>query len=341
MNPLINITPGTLVELSFKNESNELIQFKTKVERYTEKHQIALYTPLSKGLRQTLPQDQSINLLFIIKAPGQRQVTYYSVKGLYHHSFQQDNDRIDVFNLMGDLVETQRRNFFRVSILRSAMLLPDQQIMLVDLSLGGAKVISSIYYKEGTELRLQIPDDGLGTFNSTVIACESLPDNRRDYSLRLAFNHENPSSESNLNSFLLREQMIQRQKNQATETEFDSLIMDSPVIERKAFFRTIKIAMTLATFCLTSLGAIVLSQGMPVQNPIIFQTLLGIKPLHPTWDLNLLKLAKITSLLAVGTGVINLLIHWPKNKKTSLPLVFNGLLILINLCIWVYSGLHQ
>ncbi len=200
-------------EKSFKREKPLISQ----VLDVIDPQHFFIATPILNSAIVTIPSDAIIRIIYYKKSTG---VYSYLAKVIGRKNI--NNISYLKIEKTGDIVKTQRRNFFRLDVVLNAKLKVieslenkelDIDVLTKDISGGGTKMISKVKLSPGTAVRVALETDGTSIITEgKVIRCIPCLESNYPYELGIIFEDIDEKIRTQIVSFIFDYQRKMRKK---------------------------------------------------------------------------------------------------------------------------------
>jgi c-di-GMP-binding flagellar brake protein YcgR len=182
---------GSLVEMELMSTENKMIKLKTIVEEVVSNDKLKLFAPVSRGKSYPLRLGQGFTMIVVHKYPTVDKYDILSCRCKIDDRSMDGNVSTILVSRNGDFSQIQRRNYFRLPLIKNIPITYDNQtieLLSKDLSGNGIRGYVSKKVPADTEIfvNLEVNDRTLN-LRTKVIECNPDPEHHYRYELRGTF----------------------------------------------------------------------------------------------------------------------------------------------------------
>lgn len=212
-----NLKIGALVEIEVINERREQLKMKTVVEEIKGDNIISVLSPIYHGLPYQVHVGDTFTFVAVFKYPTVDKYDIYACRATAIEKEKKDDLAFLTIQRVGEFQKIQRRNFFRLPIVRNVPLTHDNkeyEMISKDLSGSGIKGYIQRKIPEGAKVIIHLDiDDKVLALKLNIIECQPDVDDSSRYMIRGSFDGLKNSQMSELQKFIFNKQaeVIRRQ----------------------------------------------------------------------------------------------------------------------------------
>lgn len=201
---------GTLVEIEILSKKQDMLKLKTIVEEVIDESELKLFAPIQKGTNYPLRIGDGFNLITVYKYPTVDKYDILSCRCKIVAKGKEGNISIITVQKTGTFKQIQRRNYFRLPLVKNLKLLhggKEYDLLSKDLSGNGIKGYISRKLPAESEAILYL-DTGSKVLElrTKIIDCHPDPDHSYRYEVRGSFIQLKNSQLSGLLKYIFSKQ---------------------------------------------------------------------------------------------------------------------------------------
>jgi len=189
-----NLSTGDAFEIHINYLGEEQVH-RTLIDHVVSESQFAIYTPLYQGKVLLVSERQRMDVVFSQLDPITNRYEIYKFKASLVTRITRDNVSMWIIERLGDYSKVQRRDYYRLNLVKPMMMTLNQhddlkvEVLSRDISAGGMRCVTNKKLRplEHVTCHLNMNPSKPLAIQGEVVSSELMPDSRIKFDTRIRF----------------------------------------------------------------------------------------------------------------------------------------------------------